>query len=252
MRGYRSVLAGMALGLALAVTQSGGCAEVSVGGKTAKDVFTDPQVLALVEAACKGDTAHMEQSVKQGANVNATGYREVTPLVWAMECHSKAGVRKLLELGANPNFKMEGDLSATWMAAGSNDPEWLPMMLAHGGDPNIVSGADTALMIAMEQGRWQNFHLLLRQGADVNKADAVGNTAATYAAELSKFDVVAELLEHGYNYNLQDLARTVQGNHVPPKSDPYRDKQRVLRMLEERGVKFPVKSPVKFPGDGGN
>lgn len=243
MRGYRSVLVGVALGLALAVTQSGGCAEVSVGGKTAKDVFTDPKVLALVEAACKGDTTRVEQLVKQGANVNATGYREVTPLVWAMECHSKAGVKKLLELGADPNFKMEGDLSATWMAAGSNDPEWLPMMLAHGGDPNIRSGWKNALMIAIEQERWANFHLLLEHGADVNNADTVGNTAATYAAAIGRFDIVAELLDRGYSYQLQRIAFEAQDRPIPKGSEAEQQKEKVIRMLEARGVKFPVKRP---------
>ena len=133
MQRKRTVLASLALSLAVAIAQTGGCMEVSVGGKSAEDIFHDPQTLALVKAACDGDLTKVDGLVKQGANVNATGERDVTPLTWGLVCKSKAGVEELLKLGANPNFKMEKGDSATWLAAGSDDPEWLPLMLAHGG-----------------------------------------------------------------------------------------------------------------------
>ena len=60
--------------MAVALIQAAGCSEVSVSGKTAKDVFQDPQTLALVEAACDGDIPKIDALVTQGANVNATGY----------------------------------------------------------------------------------------------------------------------------------------------------------------------------------
>lgn len=233
--------------MAVALIQAAGCSEVSVSGKTAKDVFQDPQTLALVEAACNGDLPKIEVLVKQGANVNATGYRDMTPLFWAMECKNYVGIKKLLELGANPNYKMEGDISAMWASAGSSDPHFLPLMLAHGGNPNIWSGADNALMIAMEQDQMNNFKLLLDHGADVNAHDQGGNTVATYASALAKFDVVIMLLKHGYEYELQRLALGVNGRVVPSNSALFAQKQQVLDMLKERGVKFPLPPPHIAP-----
>ena len=233
--------------VAAALIQTAGCSEVSVSGKTAKDVFQDPQTLALAEAACNGDLSRIDALVKQGADVNATGYRDTSVLAWTMQCRNYQGIERLLELGANPNYKMEGDMSPMWLAAGSSDPNFLPMMLAHGGNPNIWSGADNALMIAMEQDRINNFKLLLGHGADVNAHDSVGSTVATYAAALAKFDVIIMLLKHGYNYDLQGLALSVNGRVVPNNSTLYAQKQQVLEMLKKRGVKFPLPPPHVAP-----
>ena len=237
------------VGMVMAVTliQAAGCSEVSVSGKTAKDVFQDPQTLALVEAACDGDIPKIDSLVKQGAHVNATGYRDTSVLAWAMQCRNYEGIERLLELGANPNYKMEGDMSPMWLSAGSNDPHFLPLMLAHGGDPNIRVGFRTALMIAIEHGRMQNVEMLLDHGADVNEHDEVGNTAATYAAGLTKFNIVIMLIKHGYNYDLKRLAFGVNGNVVPKDSDLFIQKKQVLEMLKERGVKFPLPPPGIAP-----
>jgi len=222
-----------------------GCAAANIGGKTAADVFKDPQTLALVQAACDGNLAKINKLVKHGANVNATGYHDTSVLAWIMLCKNYAGVEKLLKLGANPNYKMEGGMSPMWLAAGSSDPHLLSLLLAHGGDPNIWAEGNNALMIAMEQGRMQNFQLLLNHGADINAHDKGGNSVADYAAALAKFGVVEELLKRGYSYDLDGLARGISGRVVAPNLAA--EKQHVLGMLKERGVKFPLPPPTILP-----
>lgn len=222
-----------------------GYAAVKIGGKAAADVFTDPNTLALVEAGCRGDISKIDNLVKQGANVNATGYRDTSVLVWVMFCKNYAGIEELLKLGANPNYKMEGDISAMYASAGSDDPHFLPMMLAHGGDPNIRAGYRTALMVAIQQDQARNVQLLLDNGADVNEHDEGGNSAATMAAALAKYDVVEMLLKRGYNYNLEKLAIGVNGRVVAPYL--MQEKERILEMLKERGVKFPLPPPTVAP-----
>ncbi len=206
-------------------------------GKSTREVFNDPQTLALVEAACHGEIPKIDALVKQGANVNATGYRDMSVLAWTMACRNHRGAERLLELGANPNFKMKGvaDISPMWLSAYVSDPRWLPMMLAHGGNPNIRSGYRTALMLAIEHDRMQNIHLLLEHGADVNEHDSGGNSAATDAAELDKFDVVEMLLKHGYDYNLQDLTNAVYVEHIPPNDPKQAAWLRVLKILAAKG-----------------
>lgn len=215
-------------------------------GKSTREVFKDPQTLALAEAACHGDIPKIDALVKQGANVNATGYRDMSVLSWTMACRSHRGAEQLLELGANPNFKMKGvaDISPMWLAAYVSDPRWLPMMLAHGGDPNIRAGFQTALMSTIEEGHIDQARYLLAHGADVNEHDSGGNSAATDAAELDKFDVVEMLLRHGYDYDLQRLADLVRMK-LPPHDPLAASRSRVLEMLAAKGYR-PTPRPKGF------
>lgn len=234
--------------IGIMTTTTMGYAAVKIGGKTAADVFTDPQTLALVNAACAGDLAKINALVKQGANVNATGYRDTSALVWAMFCKNYVGIEELLKLGANPNYKMEGDISAMYASAGSNDPHFLPMMLAHGGDPNIRAGYRTALMVAIQQDQAKNVQLLLDHGADVNEHDEGGNSAATMAVARGNFEVIKALLKRGYNYDLRRVAIGVDRTSAANQHEET-EKQQVLEMLKVRGVKFPLPAfrPTRFP-----
>lgn len=219
-----------------AIMQIAGCSEVKFGGKTAREVFHAPQVAALAEAGCDGDLAKMDALAKQGVDVNATGDQGGPVLMWVLGCQNYAGVEKLLSLGANPNYKVGGTDSVTWVAAGAKDPKWLALMLAHGGDPSIWSGARSALMVASQYGRTQNFQLLLEHGADVNAHDIGHNSAATYAMAERKYDMVIALLEHGYNYELSVLARMMINSKISPNSEASVQRQQILDMLRERGV----------------
>jgi ankyrin repeat protein len=225
----------------------GGCGEVQIKGKTAKDVFSDPKVVELVNAACAGDAKVMDEAIRGGANVNAVGYRTTPALIWVMESLNKKGIEKMLQLGANPNLPMQGGETATWFAAGSDDPELLRLMLKYGGDPNIEAEADTALQLAVKGHRVQNIELLLAAGADINKSDAVGRTAVTTAAALEDFEMVYYFLEKGYFRDLTDLARWIEASVVAKDSEAGRRKQRVLKMLEDRGVEFPLPAVVPPP-----
>ena len=225
------------VGMVMAVTliQAAGCSEVSVSGKTAKDVFQDPQTLALVEAACDGDIPKIDALVTQGANVNATGYEDTSVLAWTMQCRNYKGIERLLDLGANPNYKMDGGDSPTWLAAGSSDHHFLPLMLEHGGNPNIWSGADSALMIAIEQGRDENINLLIKAGVDLNAHNAVGFSAADAALAIGRLDYVCKLLENGYSFQLQQLAN---GLVRFGKSSPYYSyKLTALALLAKKGIR---------------
>jgi ankyrin repeat protein len=223
-------------------------------GKSTREVFKDPQTVALVEAACHGDIPKIDALVKQGANVNATGYRDMSVLSWTMACRSHRGAERLLELGANPNFKMKGvaDISPMWLAAYVSDPRWLPMMLAHGGDPNIkaAGGFELALSAAIEQDRMQNVKLLLEHGADVNERYDGSRTAAMDAALLAKFDVVEMLLKHGYDYNLQDLTNAVYVGRVPPNDPMHAFRLQVLQLLAAKGFHPNVVPHIGGPPPG--
>lgn len=235
--GARLVLALLVSGVLM---QAAGCSEVQFGGETARQVFRAPGVVALAEAGCAGDLTKMNTLVKQGVDVNATDGQGGPVLWWVWRCKNYAGVENLLSLGANPNYKVGGTDSATWLAAGANDPKWLALMLAHGGDPNIWSGARSALMVALQYSRVQNFQLLLDHGADVNAHDVGHNSIATYAAAERKYGMLINIIKHGYNYELPTLARMMDNSLTAPDSQDSIDKKVILGMLKEREVEFPL------------
>jgi len=234
-----SACLGVALLAVGAIIQTAGCSEVKFGGKSAGEVFEVPQVAALAEAGCDGDLAKMDTLVRQGVDVNATGDQGGPVLAWVLFCKNYAGVEKLLSLGANPNYKIGGGDSVTWIAAAADDQKWLPLMLAHGGDPNIWSGARSALMLTISYNRMQNFQLLLEHGVDVNAHDIGHNSAVTYAVAERKYGIVIDLLNHGYNYELPRLARAMNNSVTTPNSKASVQRIQILDMLRERGVELP-------------
>src|SRR5262249_2889981 len=146
------------------------------GGKTVHEVFSDPRVAALAEAACFGNADNVADEVSQGADPNATGLEGMTPLLWAVGCHNPDGVGGLLKAGGDPNRRWTGGgYSAVYMAAwshGKNTTLVLKVLLKHGGDPNTTDIPDgrtaihRAMEIGMDTGDWGNWYALLDGGVD--------------------------------------------------------------------------------------
>ncbi len=226
-----------------AASQVAGCSEVKIGNwkGDARAVFGDSKVSALAEAGCSGDTKKMERLAKQGVDVNATSKDGGSVLLWVMYCRNHDGFEKLLDLGANPNYKYNGEDSVTFIAAGADSPEWLSMVLAHGGDPSIWgSGPRSALMVAEQYRRRDNIKLLLDHGADVNAHRYGLGTIADYLVMDGEFGSLINVIKHGYNHNLTILAREITMKKTDEGSIESVQKKQILEMLDKLGVKFPL------------
>jgi hypothetical protein len=221
--------------------------QVTVGGKPVSDVFADSRVRDLALDACRGDAASVAADVREGVDPNARGLEGVTPIFWALACDSVPGADALLRVGADPNLLTDppNTLSAVEVAA-TRDPQLLQTVLRYGGSPSAAAldeafgrGMDLAPSCACERG-WENYHLLLDAGADIN-ADYRGRTIAEFAATLNQFDKVADLLDRGYNTRLSWLGRLMEDINMPlvPR-EQVEWIPRVRERLEARGVRFPA------------
>jgi len=227
---------------ALIVVTTGACNEFTLSdGATAKTVFSDEKVWRLAQAGARGDIEAMERALKEGVDVNYIGEDTVTPLAWVLFARNKEGFLRLLQAGANPNQKGLHDYSVTSTAAGMPDPGFLKTVLEHGGDPNIIGpDGDTTLHIAITRHRWENMHILLDRGADINGRNVLGGeTPVIHAAGFGQYEQVLYLLEKGADYRLKDntgysLAETLV---IFPTGDPVW-KNKVKQYLEARGVRF--------------
>ncbi len=178
----------------------------------------------------------------------------MTPLVWALSCENRVGVTALLDEGADPNLSLPSGSTPTILAAHMEDAGLLSALLASGGDADArVQGAsDTALRAAFSLGAegrgWANFNALLNAGADIN-VEHSGETIAEFAALLNHFDKVADLLNRGYDHNLDRLGFFVQAAPLDViDQEEVEWHARVQIMLRQRGVVFPVsRQDAGFP-----
>jgi len=205
-----------------------------LGGKTPQQAF--PGIHGqLVQAAVDGDVGKMELLVRKGADPNFKGLQSMTPLMWAVAAHSHSGIRKLLELGGNPNEPTPRGFTITWSVAGGNDIESLRIVLDHGGDVNgPVFDCLTALMNAVFARQMERIELLMAHGADVN-GQACGRGAPDIAAVIGRFDMVVYFLERGYNINLERLARNLSIEGLSPNRN--RDLARALELVRQRSTR---------------
>jgi ankyrin repeat protein len=232
------------------LSMSVSCAETRLGGMTLPQAFPDERVAKLVEAVTDGNYAEADKQLKAGADINMVGTDGISPLLWVIATRNIKANEYMLKAGANPNYRDEKRHgSAMYLAAGGNSPELLELLLKYKGNPNLIGPRDEPILhIAVEQDRRKNIELLLKYGGDVNIVNGFGSTAAQDAVALGRFDLVAYFLERGLTYNLQGLAKTVEGRPVPPNSDAQRWKDKVIVMLKERGAKFPAFDPKNPSG----
>ncbi|MDZ4691127.1 ankyrin repeat domain-containing protein [Terricaulis sp.] len=244
-------------------------------GATAIELFGEPRVAALAEAACVGDVAAVNAAVADGVDPNSisVGFDElggrVTPLLWAVDCENSRGVEALLRAGADPNQSTGGRVGLTPIlaaAADARNPVILRFLLQNGGNPNAISevGGYTALRRAYEHGRswesagggraaWENWETLLDAGANAEATfDGGRDTIATFAAKINDFDTVIELLRRGYSHDLTYLGFWLQLDAEIPEARAPRfpipplapeveaARQQAIAMLVQRGVRFPM------------
>lgn len=231
------------------------CAQMRLGELAVEETFSDARVVELTRAAMSGDTEKVLRLARAGVPINVVSETRVkaTPLIWALYAKSLAGMKALLEAGADPNLRSVGGMSPLQWAAGGDRPDMLALLLRYGGRSNgnaSIKFEEWPLMLASSQGRLENVKLLVEAGGDINAYDEWNHSAPNYAiAAIGAFDIAAYLLEHGYMHDLQGLARGVEIRHVPPNSERQRWKDKVIEMLKARGVRFPAFIPCYPPGD---
>ena len=207
------------------------------------DVFTDQRVIELYEAATRGDGARVRTLVSAGVGPNASGRQGVTPLMVAVANQDSGAIALFMEHGANASIPSEEGDSAISLAAGAENPDMLRTLLESNADPNTKDLGTPVTFIAMRQQRDDNLRRLLDGGADINATDGTGVPLVVAAARIARFDLVEQLLKRGADHTIptdQKLASIVERRRADPGTPAYEPKQRVIELLRDRGVAFPV------------
>ena len=223
---------------------------------TLEELFSDPQLRSLGRAVRRGQISEIERLLAQGVDVNATGSCNATVL--ALAFINIDAFKRLLELGANPNAQYETSGRSTSIMHEiildrHLEDEFLKLALEHGGDPNLLVGADreSSLFKAMRplplhENIKSKAFILLDAGADMNIQAASGETPMMLAAHLYQYELVHEQLERGADYNIRAKDGKTLLDHIAynrrfmaPTLEIDQWREKVINWLKVRGVEIP-------------
>lgn len=200
----------------------------------AEDYFEDPQIIKLCQAIEQNDVAEMKRLIAAGVDVNTSGKDGMTLLLWAFPDRKVKRFQCLLEHGANPNVYFESDFSVghrpfhpypegsqffddrgchagqtvTHLACRSPVIEYMQLVMAHGGEPNLVDKKtketpfDVIISRTMPE-KLKRVQLLIEKGANPNLLCSYrGGYPVVLAAQSHAYDAALALLKAGADPNL--------------------------------------------------
>jgi len=257
--------------LALALLMITGCGRLVGMRKTyhqrcgwkAEDYFIDPRVIALCRAIEANDLAEMERLVQAGADVNARGKGNMTPLLWAFPDNHLPRFKWLLEHGADPNVKIESEFNTRgFMIPGDAVTHFVcktaflgyfDAVFEHGGDPNLRTTRyeDVPLTLVIKGGgggdREGKIRALIAAGADPDVLSGGWTQAMRAVAWGGQYGLASLLLDLGADHmvyeanGLRRLIHVVVAEEQAFRGDDPRQKadhQALLKRLTDRGESY--------------
>ena len=205
--------------------------------------FHDPAIAPLAEAVADGDVARI-RALASPTNLSARGDDDVTLLEWAIWNRKPASLSALLETGADPAVPgMDGETVAH-MAAMADDPQYLQMLIAHDAPVDLASarGGRTPIFRAVQSRRSEQFDQLVNAGADIRRADSMGNSLLHVAAQVNDADRVLQLLQLGVDPNSTNIrgdtfqAALFSGSDARLNAEGRQSRQQVRDWLAAHGI----------------
>ncbi len=236
-------------------------------GWQAEKFFDDPQVVALCKAIEANDLEEIDRLVAAGADANALGKGNMTPLLWAFPENHPERFKRILEHGADPNVLFESDFntrmsgilpgySVTHMVCDCFFPKYFDYVFEHGGNPNLVyletqeTPIFSLLCSMLTMKKKEKINRLIELGADLEVNTNNEWTAYVTPVDVAKscfgqYDLALLLLEAGADYKQQlrpdHGARLIHGvvgakRRIPMMSKKQKeDYQKLINWLEAHG-----------------
>ena len=184
----------------------------------AEDFFDNPKVIALCKAIEAKDLKSIDRLVADGADVNAKGTDNMTPLLWAFPEDKPEVFKRILEHGADPNVEVTSDFntkksavlpvvlpgdSVLHLAAQTSFSNYFKYVMQHGGNPNLIRGnnwKDSPLITVIRGGgadKKEAILLLTDAGADLEYAASPIRGTALWECMSRDPDLAFQLLSAG-------------------------------------------------------
>ena len=243
LRTAASALVGVALGLTLPTTSN--------AMPSNKATFFSSGIQQRLEVAIRtDDVSSIDQLLAAGAQVNARGLHDVTPLMIAVDAQAPRAVAALLRAGANPNLKAADGAGAVHLAIQSrlakpNGQDILAMIMKGGGDPNTLRpDGDPVLMSFTYDHDLESLRWFKSLGADLDIIGRVGEPIISGQAYAQNWDCVWVMIELGARYDYENtvfpLSKAINGSYAAsPDSILYSYKLKTWQLFKDHG--FAVK-----------
>src|SRR5215475_13852618 len=157
---------------------------------------------ALADAAERRDQAGVRALLQTGADVNAAQVDGTTALHWAAYNDDADTVALLLRAKANVNAVNRYGVLPLELACTNGSAAIVKLLLEAGADANAtMKGGETVLMLAARSGNAEAVKALLARGAKHDAGERHGQTALMWAAAEGNTAVVRALIEAGADIN---------------------------------------------------
>jgi ankyrin repeat protein len=232
--------------------------------------FRGTYIWPVVRLVYLYDVDGLEEMLSQKKyNLNEPSLSGFTVLSMAILASRKEMIPILLKYGADPNQTSNEKIESPMHYASVRDPDILKVLLDHGGNPNLPmydddptpskwNPLDTPLSLAATKGLRENVELLLKAGGDVNYGNgrAVNNSLTHFHLDITLlllqngFDFSTELSEPVENvkWTIERKLQYVEGERNALVFNE-RDFNRVVKFLEEKGIKYQHVEPRKNSWD---
>lgn len=193
------------------------------------------------------DRAAVVAALRAGADVNARGIHNVTPLMMAVDELKRQAVAELIARGANPNLKADDGAGAVSLAVENyrEAPDILFALMKAGGDPNTRRpDNDPVIKRFLNDRNCEFIRHMKNWGGDLNVVTRGGDPIITVAGLVDDWDIVWCLIELGARYDYELTSRSPLSNslasHMPsPDSPIFPYKKKVWTFLKEHGIRVP-------------
>jgi hypothetical protein len=212
-------------------------------------------VQAALETAIRAnDTGAIARALADGAEANARGKLDITPLMIAVDAQCPDAVNALLKAGAAPNAQAADGNGPVSLAVRSyrakpHGRDIMMIVFKAGGDPDSRRpDGDPVIFRFIEDHDVDDVKLMKTLGADLDIRDRGNDPLITSVAMAQDWDMVWTLIEQGARYDYengasrQPLSMSLSLAYPAPDSPLYPYKLKVWQLLKDKGL--PVK-PMK-------
>ena len=210
----------------------------------------------LHEAARFGRVNVAQLLIKAGSRVNSEDSNLREPLFYAVQQNHSTMISLMIENGACIGHTDVSGQSALYQAIWFSQPTMTRYLLEQGADCNLKDHLGRSPLLHAVRSSYRkgcsNIELLLKYGAEVDSSDCEGNTALSYAAQISDKDASVLLIRHGAQLDSKD-----QYGRTPLSHAAERLEDRVSALLIKNGAQIDTKcnemrTPLSYAAKAGS